>query len=173
MSVSLPARLALLVVVLAASLMAMLYKVHKATQFTVIDRGELADLPAENTALHHKKGTKHKDAKDKNLEAIKFLDGRRKMMKKEQVIDNVHNTTTQRKEEEDKPMNIILFYADDWRHDTLGAAGNPIVKTPVLDALAEEGIRFTENCVTTSICWVSRVTFRYDEIISCGHNSRK
>ena len=78
-------------------------------------------------------------------------------MKKEEHIDNVHNTTHQ-KEEEDKPMNIILFYADDWRHDTLGAAGNPIVKTPVLDALAEEGIRFTENCVTTSICWVSRVT---------------
>jgi len=169
MAVSLPARLALLVVVLAASLMAMLYKVHKATQFhTVIDRGELADLPAENTAVHHKKGMKHKDAKDKNLAAIKSLEGRRKMMKKEEHIDNVHNTTHQ-KEEEDKPMNIILFYADDWRHDTLGAAGNPIVKTPVLDALAEEGIRFTENCVTTSICWVSRVTLYSGQYLARHH----
>ena len=89
-------------------------------------------------------------------------------------------------EEQDEsrpPMNIILFYADDWRHDvrlrvyislsiqgplcpantcsipqTLGAAGNPIVKTPVLDKLAAEGVRFTENCVTTSICWISRAT---------------
>ncbi|MDE0861979.1 MAG: sulfatase-like hydrolase/transferase, partial [Akkermansiaceae bacterium] len=53
-------------------------------------------------------------------------------------------------------MNILLLYADDWRHDTLGVAGNPIVKTPTLDALAGEGVRFTENCVTTAICGVSR-----------------
>ena len=55
-----------------------------------------------------------------------------------------------------KQMNILLLYADDWRHDTLGVAGNPIVKTPTLDALAGEGVRFTENCVTTAICGVSR-----------------
>lgn len=53
-------------------------------------------------------------------------------------------------------MNVVLFYADDWRHDTLGVAGNPVVKTPHLDRLAAEGMRFTENCVTTSICGVSR-----------------
>jgi arylsulfatase A-like enzyme len=56
----------------------------------------------------------------------------------------------------DKPLNILVLYADDWRHDTLGAAGNAIVKTPRLDALAEQGMRFTQNCVTTSICGVSR-----------------
>lgn len=53
-------------------------------------------------------------------------------------------------------MNILLLYADDWRHDTLGVAGNPVVKTPVLDELAGKGMRFTENCVTTAICGVSR-----------------
>ena len=56
------------------------------------------------------------------------------------------------------PMNILLLYADDWRHDTLGVAGNPIVQTPTLDQLAREGIRFTHNCVTTSICGISRAT---------------
>jgi len=55
-----------------------------------------------------------------------------------------------------KPVNILVLYADDWRHDTLGVAGNPVVKTPELDRLAGEGIRFTENYVTTSICGVSR-----------------
>lgn len=55
-------------------------------------------------------------------------------------------------------MNILLLYADDWRHDTLGVAGNPVVKTPTLDQLASEGVRFTENCVTTAICGVSRAT---------------
>lgn len=57
-----------------------------------------------------------------------------------------------------KPMNILVLYADDWRYDTLGAAGNEIVQTPRLDALAKQGLRFTHNCVTTSICGVSRAT---------------
>lgn len=55
-----------------------------------------------------------------------------------------------------KPLNILVLYADDWRHDTLGVAGHPVVKTPHLDSLAGEGIRFTQNCVTTAICGVSR-----------------
>jgi arylsulfatase len=57
-----------------------------------------------------------------------------------------------------KPMNILLLYADDWRHDTLGIAGNPVVKTPVLDRLAGDGVRFTHHCVTTAICGVSRAS---------------
>ena len=56
----------------------------------------------------------------------------------------------------EKPLNILVLYADDWRHDTLGVAGNPVVKTPRLDALASQGMRFTQNCVTTSVCGVSR-----------------
>ncbi len=55
-------------------------------------------------------------------------------------------------------MNVVLLYADDWRHDTLGAAGHPILKTPSLDTLAKRGVRFTENRVTTSVCGVSRAT---------------
>jgi arylsulfatase len=54
--------------------------------------------------------------------------------------------------------NIVLLYADDWRHDTLGCAGHPVVQTPNLDALAKDGVRFTRACVTTSICGVSRAT---------------
>ena len=56
------------------------------------------------------------------------------------------------------PMNVVILYADDWRFDTLGCAGNPVVKTPNLDRLATEGVRFTQNCVTTSICGVSRAS---------------
>ncbi len=58
----------------------------------------------------------------------------------------------------DKPLNIVILYADDWRHDTLGCAGNPVVKTPNLDRLADEGLRFTHACVTTAICGVSRAS---------------
>ena len=56
------------------------------------------------------------------------------------------------------PLNVLVLYADDWRHDTLGCAGNPVVETPILDDLAERGVRFTRNSVTTSICGVSRAT---------------
>ncbi len=59
---------------------------------------------------------------------------------------------------EEKRPNIIVLLADDWRHDTLGCAGNPVVKTPNLDRLAGEGKRFTRACVTTSICGVSRAS---------------
>ena len=54
--------------------------------------------------------------------------------------------------------NILLLYADDWRHDTLGVAGHPIVRTPHIDRLAREGVRFRRAYVTTSICGVSRAT---------------
>jgi arylsulfatase A-like enzyme len=56
------------------------------------------------------------------------------------------------------PMNVVILYADDWRFDTLGCAGNPVVKTPNLDRLSSEGVRFTQNCVTTAICGVSRAS---------------
>lgn len=57
-----------------------------------------------------------------------------------------------------KPPNVVLLYADDWRHDTLGTAGHRVVKTPHLDALASRGVRFTHSCVTTSICSISRAS---------------
>jgi arylsulfatase len=57
-----------------------------------------------------------------------------------------------------KPMNIVLLYADDWRFDTLSCAGDVVVKTPNLDRLAQEGVRFTHACVTTAICGVSRAS---------------
>ena len=56
------------------------------------------------------------------------------------------------------PKNVLVLYADDWRHDTLSVAGNPVIKTPVLDDLSTRSVRFTHNCVTTSICCVSRAS---------------
>jgi arylsulfatase A-like enzyme len=57
-----------------------------------------------------------------------------------------------------KPLNVLILYGDDWRHDVLGAAGHPVVKTPSLDRLSSKGVRFTQNCVTTSICGISRAS---------------
>ena len=52
--------------------------------------------------------------------------------------------------------NIVLIVADDHGTDALGCYGNPVVKTPALDALAAEGTRFTHAFCTTASCSPSR-----------------
>ena len=54
--------------------------------------------------------------------------------------------------------NILFLLVDDQRNDTLGCAGHPIIKTPVIDSLAVEGMRFSNAFVTTSICAASRAS---------------
>jgi Sulfatase len=70
-----------------------------------------------------------------------------------------------------KPLNILILYPDDWRHDTIGKE-NSIVQTPFLDSLADLGIRFRQNAVTSSICWVSRATLFTGQWLS-RHQSPK
>ena len=54
--------------------------------------------------------------------------------------------------------NIIYLFADQHRHDALGCAGNPIVQTPHLDRLAEEGVRFTRMYCQSPICQPARAS---------------
>ncbi|MBM3293684.1 MAG: twin-arginine translocation signal domain-containing protein, partial [Candidatus Aminicenantes bacterium] len=54
--------------------------------------------------------------------------------------------------------NILFVLTDDQRFDTMGCAGNAIIKTPNIDRLAREGIRFTRAFVTTPICAASRAS---------------
>ena len=54
--------------------------------------------------------------------------------------------------------NIVFFLVDDQRNHTLSCADHPIVKTPNIDRLAEDGVRFTNMFVTTSICAASRAS---------------
>jgi arylsulfatase A-like enzyme len=46
------------------------------------------------------------------------------------------------KEESGKP-NVLFIFADDQRADAMGCSGNPYIKTPNIDSLAQTGIRFT------------------------------
>jgi N-sulfoglucosamine sulfohydrolase len=55
----------------------------------------------------------------------------------------------------EKP-NIVLFVADDLGWNDLGCYGNADVKTPNIDRLAAEGVRFTNAFVTASSCSPSR-----------------
>lgn len=53
------------------------------------------------------------------------------------------------------PGNIVLFVADDHGQDA-GCYGNPVIQTPSLDRLAEQGTRFTNAFATTASCSASR-----------------
>lgn len=55
---------------------------------------------------------------------------------------------------EQKP-NILWIYSDDISLE-LGCYGNPDVKTPHLDNLAAQGVRYTKAYTTTSVCSSSR-----------------
>lgn len=52
--------------------------------------------------------------------------------------------------------NIVLIIGDDVGADDLGCYGNKQVKTPIMDRIAKEGLRFTNVYLTTSSCSPSR-----------------
>ena len=56
------------------------------------------------------------------------------------------------------PPNIVFLMTDNHRWDLLGCAGNDIIRTPNIDALAARGARFTNSFCTTSICAATRAS---------------
>ena len=59
---------------------------------------------------------------------------------------------------QDVQPNVVFFLIDDQRNTTLGCNGDTIVQMPVVDKLAEQGVRFENAFVSTSICMASRAT---------------
>ena len=49
-------------------------------------------------------------------------------------------------------MNIIYILLDQIRKDMLGPYGHQIVKTPNLDRLAKDGVRFNNAFTPASVC---------------------
>ena len=56
--------------------------------------------------------------------------------------------------------NILFLFADDQRHDTIAALGNPHIRTPNLDRLVARGVAFTQAHIpggtSAAICMPSR-----------------
>ena len=55
-----------------------------------------------------------------------------------------------------KQPNILLVYVDDLGFGDLGSYGHPIIKTPNIDSLANDGLRFTSNYSPSALCSPSR-----------------
>jgi arylsulfatase A-like enzyme len=60
----------------------------------------------------------------------------------------------------DKPTrpNVLFILCDDLRPDAVGCLGSKHVKTPHIDAVAADGVRFTNSFCTTSLCSPSRAS---------------
>lgn len=56
-------------------------------------------------------------------------------------------------------QNIIIIKTDQQRFDTLGCMGHLTVKTPSLDALAADGVRFDNAYCVSPLCVPSRTSF--------------
>ena len=55
----------------------------------------------------------------------------------------------------DRP-NVIILFADDLGYGDLGAYGHPTIRTPNLDRMAAEGMKFTQFYTGASVCTPSR-----------------
>jgi len=56
----------------------------------------------------------------------------------------------------ERPPNVVLVYADDLGYGDIGAYGAKAIRTPHIDRLATEGVRFTDFYVAQAVCSASR-----------------
>ena len=48
--------------------------------------------------------------------------------------------------------NIVFIFSDQQRYDTMGCTGNPLIRTPAFDRLANEGVLFRQAFSSCPIC---------------------
>ena len=74
----------------------------------------------------------------------------------------------------DQRPNILFIMADDHAYQAIGAYGSKVNKTPHIDRLAKEGVRFDRAFCTNSICGPSRaviLTGKYSHLNGYPRNS--
>ncbi len=57
---------------------------------------------------------------------------------------------------EEKLPNVVIMFTDDQGYQDVGCFGSPKIKTPNLDRMAEEGMRFTDFYAAQAVCSASR-----------------
>ncbi|MCB9766701.1 MAG: sulfatase-like hydrolase/transferase [Candidatus Omnitrophica bacterium] len=67
-----------------------------------------------------------------------------------------------------KPTNLVVIMTDNHGAWTLGCYGNPDIRTPNIDRLAEEGARFTGCYSVNGVCSPTRASF-LTGLLPCQH----
>jgi len=55
-----------------------------------------------------------------------------------------------------RPPNFVVIFADDLGYNDLGCYGSPLIRTPHLDRMAREGMKFTDFYSAAPVCTPSR-----------------
>lgn len=64
----------------------------------------------------------------------------------------------------DRPPNVVILYGDDVGYGDVGVYGSTMIPTPRIDALAGEGMRFTDAHCAASTCTPSRYSMLTGEM---------
>ena len=59
-------------------------------------------------------------------------------------------------QQEQKPMNVLFIMCDDHSYQTISAYDSTFIKTPNIDRIAADGVKFTNSFVANSISGPSR-----------------
>lgn len=59
--------------------------------------------------------------------------------------------------------NLLLLMTDQQRADTIGALGNPVIRTPALDRIVREGIAFTSAYTPSAECVPARACLTFGQ----------
>jgi arylsulfatase A-like enzyme len=59
--------------------------------------------------------------------------------------------------------NILHIFVEQQRADTIGALGNPYIKTPNLDKLVQSGVSFTNAYSPSPVCIAARCSMIYGQ----------
>jgi len=82
---------------------------------------------------------------------------------------SISHSLAESRENPGKP-NIVFIISDDQRWDYLGLAGHPVLETPNIDRIGEEGVWMTNCFSTTPLCSPSRASFlarnHFDRVLS-------
>src|SRR5215217_8386301 len=72
------------------------------------------------------------------------------------LITAIRINAQTKKNSQQKLPNIIYIYADDMGYGELGCYGQQKIKTPYLDKMAKEGMRFTQHYTSMPVCAPAR-----------------